>query len=126
MSEFIKYQGNIAGTGSVSRAGAPVPLITTDKKPGAEGAERRVEVEGCEEEERGENSARVSGSDYKPGVHTRLWVSKVYIYHTTSMHCKVQVLQFTQLYAAFPMHVMCNASTWSNASYYRPLPDCSN
>ena len=37
MSEFIKYQGNIAGTGSVSRAGALVPLITTDKKPGAEG-----------------------------------------------------------------------------------------
>lgn len=36
MSEFIKYQGNIAGTGSVSRAGALVPLITTDKKPGAE------------------------------------------------------------------------------------------
>lgn len=37
LSEFIKYQGNIAGTGSVSRAGALVPLITTDKKPGAEG-----------------------------------------------------------------------------------------
>lgn len=37
MSEFIKYQGNIAGTGSVSRAGARVPLITTDKEPGAEG-----------------------------------------------------------------------------------------
>lgn len=37
LSEFIKYQGNIAGTGSVSRAGALVPLITTDKKPGAKG-----------------------------------------------------------------------------------------
>lgn len=37
LSEFIKYQGNIAGTGRVSRAGALVPLITTDKKPGAEG-----------------------------------------------------------------------------------------
>lgn len=39
LSEFIKYQGNIAGTGSVSRAGALVPLITTDKKPGAEEGE---------------------------------------------------------------------------------------
>lgn len=38
LSEFIKYQGNIAGTGSVSRTGALVPLITTDKKPGAEEA----------------------------------------------------------------------------------------
>lgn len=37
LSEFIKYQGNIAGTGSVSRGGALVPLITTDKKPGAKG-----------------------------------------------------------------------------------------
>ena len=37
LSEFIKYQGNIAGTGSESRAGALVPLITTDMKPGAEG-----------------------------------------------------------------------------------------
>lgn len=44
MSEFIKYQGNIAGTGRVSRAGALVPLITTDMKPGAKGEE----VEGGE------------------------------------------------------------------------------
>lgn len=42
LSEFIKYQGNIAGTGSVSRAGALVPLITTDKKPGAEEGEEGV------------------------------------------------------------------------------------
>lgn len=36
LSEFIKYQGNIAGTGNVSRTGA-LPLITTDKEPGARG-----------------------------------------------------------------------------------------
>lgn len=52
LSEFIKYQGNIAGTGSVSCAGALVPLITTDMKPGAE------------EEARGE-SLQDSGSDYR-------------------------------------------------------------
>ena len=57
LSEFIKYQGNIAGTGSVSRAGALVPLITTDKKPGAEGG-------GGGREGR---SARDSGSDYRAG-----------------------------------------------------------
>lgn len=56
LSEFIKYQGNIAGTGSVSRAGALVPLITTDKKPGAVGGGGR---EG--------SSARDSGSDYRTG-----------------------------------------------------------
>lgn len=46
LSEFIKYQGNIAGTGSVSRAGALVPLITTDKKPGAEGGGRGEGMQG--------------------------------------------------------------------------------
>lgn len=61
MSEFIKYQGNIAGTGSVSRAGALVPLITTDKKPGAGGEG------GGREGKREEGSARDSGSDYRTG-----------------------------------------------------------
>lgn len=58
LSEFIKYQGNIAGTGSVSRAGALVPLITNDKKPGAIG--------GGEEEGGGQTrSARDSATDYR-------------------------------------------------------------
>lgn len=52
MSEFIKYQGNIAGTGSVSRAGARVPLITTDKKPGAEGGREGGRREVAEREGR--------------------------------------------------------------------------
>lgn len=56
LSEFIKYQGNIAGTGSVSRAGALVPLITTDKKPGAKGG-------GGEEGQA--RSARDSATDYR-------------------------------------------------------------
>lgn len=65
LSEFIKYQGNIAGTGSVSRAGALVPLITTDKKPGAEGGGGGGGGEwggrwGC-------SPARDSGSDYRKG-----------------------------------------------------------
>lgn len=71
LSEFIKYQGNIAGTGSVSRTGALVPLITTDKKPGAEEAGRwgGVGVRGGSGEGRssgggGESSARDSGPDY--------------------------------------------------------------
>lgn len=57
MSEFIKYQGNIAGTGSISLAGALVPLITTDKKPWAEGGGGGREG----------SSARDSGSDYRTG-----------------------------------------------------------
>ncbi|KAG7222103.1 hypothetical protein INR49_016673 [Caranx melampygus] len=48
LSEFIKYQGNIAGTGSVSRAGALVPLITTDKRPGAEGGGGREGGQLCQ------------------------------------------------------------------------------
>lgn len=40
LSEFIKYQGNIAGAGSASRTGALVPLITTDMKPGLREGER--------------------------------------------------------------------------------------
>lgn len=62
LSEFIKYQGNIAGTGSVSRAGALVPLITTDKKPGAEGGGSGGGGEG-----RQGSSARDSGTDYRKG-----------------------------------------------------------
>lgn len=68
LSEFIKYQGNIAGTGSVSRAGALVPLITTDKKPGAEEGEQggggRGGGEGGGSGGGGESSARDSGPDY--------------------------------------------------------------
>lgn len=68
LSEFIKYQGNIAGTGSVSRAGALVPLITTDKKPGAEGGGGGGAGEG--------SAARDSGSDYRAGSR-QLGVLKV-------------------------------------------------
>lgn len=59
LSEFIKYQGNIAGTGSVSRAGALVPLITTDKKPGAEGGGGKGGQA---------RSARDSATDYRKRV----------------------------------------------------------
>ncbi len=92
LSEFIKYQGNIAGTGSVSRAGALVPLITTDKKPGAEGGGRGGGGEG-----RQGSSARDSGTDYRegskqpgPGVlkvkHTAARAVKFRCLHTDHTH----------------------------------------
>lgn len=92
LSEFIKYQGNIAGTGSVSRAGALVPLITTDKKPGAEGGGGGGGGEG-----RQASSARVSGTDYRkgsrqsgPGVlkvkHTTVKAIKFRYLHTDHTH----------------------------------------
>lgn len=82
LSEFIKYQGNIAGTGSVSRAGALVPLITTDKKPGAEG--------GGGEGRQG-SSARDSGTDYRKGSkQLGPGVSKVK--HTTAKAIKFRYL----------------------------------
>lgn len=70
MSEFIKYQGNIAGTGNVSHTGA-LPLITTDKEPGARGGGGR------EGGERTGAAARDSGSDYSMGSTHRAKVLKV-------------------------------------------------
>lgn len=82
MSEFIKYQGNIAGTGSVSRAGALVPLITTDKKPGAEGGRWRGREGG---------SARDSGSDYRTGPK-QPGPRVLKVKHTAAMEMKFRYL----------------------------------
>lgn len=72
LSEFIKYQGNIAGAGSASRTGALVPLITTDMKPGLR--EGGKEGGGC--------SATHSASDYSMWP-TQLEPEVLKVTHTT-------------------------------------------
>lgn len=72
LSEFIKYQGNIAGTGSVSRAGALVPLITTDKKPGAkggggEGGQARSARDSATDYRKRSKKSRTRGVKNRPG-----------------------------------------------------------